>query len=223
MGGADMRNNIIWYLSLYTLVPFVSWIFHGNSRVWEQKLQFRTETVYKMYLFQAVTSFGIPWHTDHHSGETIDKIAKAVSGLHDFSGNMFMYLGTFVSLIGSFIALILIWPLAALILPIMAAAIFLIIWRFDIRIVDLIKQRNKKEHKVTSLVYDYLSNIKTIITLRFVERTWTVVRDKIQETYPLFKRQVLTNEWKWFIVNMILALTIGIMVGWYAHIQIAAT
>ncbi len=96
LGGADMRRSMITYLGLYTLVPFVSWLFHGTSRIWEQKLQFKTEAAYKLYLFKAVTSFGIPWHTENHSGETIDKIAKAVSGVYDFSGNMFMYLGTFI-------------------------------------------------------------------------------------------------------------------------------
>lgn len=67
VGGADVRKNMLFYLVLYSLVPFVSWLFHGNSRVWEQKLQFTTQTAYKLYLFQAVTSFGIPWHNDHHS------------------------------------------------------------------------------------------------------------------------------------------------------------
>lgn len=95
----------------------------------------------------------------------------------------------------------------------MAAAIFLIIRRFDIRIVDLTKQKHKKDHKVSSLIYDYLSNIKTIITLRFVESTWRVVKDKLEDRYLLFKKRIIINEWKRFIVSIILALTIGLMIG----------
>lgn len=207
-----MRQDMMHYLILFTLVPFVSRLFHGTSRIWEQKLEFRTKRAYKMYLFQAVTSFGMPRHTDNHSGETIDKIEKAVSGIHNFSGNMFMYLGTFLTLAGSVTALILIWPMTAIVLPIMGAIIFFIIRRFDLRVIDLIKQKNRKEHKVASLMYDYLSNIKTIITLRFAERTWQVLRGKIDEVYPPFKKRAIVNERKWFIVSMVVTIVVSLII-----------
>ncbi len=60
------------------LVPFISVSFHGTARIWEHTLRFKTERAYKLYLFQAVTSFELSWHNDHHSGETIDKIEKAI-------------------------------------------------------------------------------------------------------------------------------------------------
>lgn len=222
-GGPDMRNAILMNIIYLSLVPLVEWIFHGNARVWEQNLRFQTEKAYKLYLFQAVTSFDVSWHNDNHSGEIIDKIEKAASGLRDFATNMFMYLGVFVTLAGAVVALILIWPLAGVLLPIVGTIIFLIIRRFDIRIVELIKAKNKKDHRVSSLIFDYLSNIKTIITLRFVEKTWGVLQNRIDDTYPFFRKRVIIDERKRFIVSMALTAAIGLMLGWYTYSQIAAT
>lgn len=222
-GGPNMRHQIVIYLILFALVPFVSWMFHGTSRVWENKLNFRTQKAYKLYLFQAVTSFGMAWHTDHHSWETIDKIEKATGGMKDFAGQMFMYLGTFVRIAGAFWALILIWPTAILISTLTAIVVFFLIWFFDLRLVDLTKQKNQKEHQVASLLYDYLSNIKTIITLRFIERTRKVIDDKMEEKYPPVRTYIIINEWKWFIVNMVLIIAMTLMIGRYAHSQLVVT
>lgn len=141
----------------------------------------------------------------------------------DFAGSMFMYLGTFVTLIGAFIALVLIRPFAGIILPLMWAVIFLFIWIFDIRIVAYIKEQNKKDHKVSGLLYDYLSNIKTIITLRFIEKTRGVMNSRIDEVYLPFSKRIVINEWKRFSVNMVLAITIGIMLSRYIYSQISLT
>lgn len=73
-----MRYDILINLVCLVLVPFIGVSFHGISRVWEHTLKFKTERAYKLYLFKAVTSFDLSRHNDHHSGETIDKIEKAI-------------------------------------------------------------------------------------------------------------------------------------------------
>ncbi|MBP6911458.1 hypothetical protein KBC03_07875 [Patescibacteria group bacterium] len=111
----------------------------------------------------------------------------------------------------------------AIILPIVGTIIFLVIWLFDLRIMELIKEKNKRDHKVSALFYDYLSNIKTIITLRFIEKTWDVMRSKIDDTYPPFRKRIVIDEWKWTIVTLVLALSIGLMIGLYTHNHIVLT
>lgn len=100
----------------------------------------------------------------------------------------------------------------AIILPIVGMIISLVIWFFDLRIMELIKEKNRRDHKVSSLFYDYLSNIKTIITLRFVEKTRDVMRSKIDDTYPPVRKRIIVDEWKWTIVTLVLALSIGLMI-----------
>lgn len=219
----NVWENVLLYLILLTFIPLIEWIFHGTARVWEEKLRFQTNKAYQLHLFKIVTSFPMERHNDHHSWETIDKIQKASSWLDGFAGNMFMYLGTFITLIGSFAALIIVWPTAAIILPFMSLIIFVLVWIFDTHIVRLIKEQNKKDHKISSTLFDYLSNIKTIITLRFVEKTRSALGIKIDASFIPFKKRIVINERKWFLVSMILAITIWFMLWWYIYQQLLIT
>jgi len=46
--------------------------------------------------FDKVTSLPMKWQQDNHSGETIDKLNKAMYALREFSGSNFMYLNTII-------------------------------------------------------------------------------------------------------------------------------
>jgi len=103
------------------------------------------------------------------------------------------------------------------------AMMFLIVWKFDQYIVPLIKKRNHKEHIVMSTLFDLLSNIKTIVTLRFEGRALQTVNDKIEDVFPVFKSYRILNERKWFSMDILMAIVTSLVLGRYLYEQFSMT
>ena len=70
-----------------------------------------------------------------------------------------------------------------------------------------------------STFFDFLSNIKTVITLRFENRALTTLREKIRDVFPVFLRFSIVNEWKRFTMEALLALAVVGILGFYLHAQ----
>lgn len=51
----------------------------------ERQLAFEATRAYKMDLYHQAISLPMQWHTDHHTGTTIDKIGKATTALQGFA------------------------------------------------------------------------------------------------------------------------------------------
>jgi len=99
---------------------------------------------------------------------------------------------------------------------------FVVVWKFDQTLIPLQKTQNTKRHKVASILFDYLSNIKTIITLRCESIVNTVLSDSIEQVRPAYNKYAVINERKWFIVSMILAAVTSITIGFYIYGQVVA-
>jgi len=155
------------YLVLLGAIPLVDWMFHGTARVREEKLKFGITTNFRMRLFDMVMALPMSRHTEHHSGETIDQVNKAVSALQEFSGNTFLYMSTVLRFLTSIVMLTWIRPVIGATIFVVGVCIFVFIWVVDKKLVARLEEQNTLGHKVASLTYDYISNIKTIITLRF--------------------------------------------------------
>lgn len=84
-------------------------------------------------------------------------------------------------------------------------------------LVRLIREQNALWNKVSSLTFDYLSNIKTIITLRFEERVKESLLSAINLIQGVFNKYAFFNERKWFTVNMTLAIVTSVIVGIYVY------
>lgn len=72
-----MMRDIVPYFGLIALLPFIDRSFHGPSRVMERQLAFDVTKSYKLQLYHAAIHLPMSWHTDNHTGTTIDKISKA--------------------------------------------------------------------------------------------------------------------------------------------------
>jgi ABC-type multidrug transport system fused ATPase/permease subunit len=114
-------------------------------------------------------------------------------------------------------ALILIWPGIGLILVVLAIVLFMLIFRFDKKIVTWIKEENVLYHKVNSLLVDYLSNIKTLITLRSLSTTERNLDLAIDKTYIPFHRHIVRTERKWFTVDSLLQISLQLTMIVYMY------
>ena len=98
-------TTVIPWLVLLIGLTFGFWIFHGPARVIENKNAFMVRANYKKYLLDGTMNLPAEWHTNHHSGNTIDKIDKATDSLYRFSEETFIIIESITKLLGSYFAL----------------------------------------------------------------------------------------------------------------------
>ena len=98
-----------------------------------------------------------------------------------------------------------------------------VVWRFDLVLIEMIKKKNKKEHVVMSTLFDLLSNIRTVITLRFEHRALAMVRKKIQDVRPIVKPYRKLSEWKRFSMEILMRSVMIFVFGRYVFEQFTLT
>jgi len=82
-------------------------------------MKFEVARNFRIKLFSMVSALPMSRHTDHHSGETIDQVNKAVDALQAFSGNNYMYTSTVLKFVSSVGMLVRIRPIAGVSLFVM--------------------------------------------------------------------------------------------------------
>ena len=187
-----------WQYALgYLILNIVEWAFHGPARVMERSLAFNLARNFKMELYQQAMHLPIKWHQDHHSGTIISRLRKAYEALKEFFENGFMYIHAFAKFLMSFVAMLYFTPLFGGLGLIIGVLIIYIIFRFDRPLIKLLHETNEKEHLVSANVFDSLSNINTVITLRLERQMYSSLLDTIQKVRIPFMKNVTLNEWKW--------------------------
>ncbi len=193
--------TIISYLSLLILFTTVGWLFHGPSRVIEVKNAFKVKANYKMKLLNGVMGLSAEWHTDHHSGDTIDKIEKGSNAMHEFSRQSFELIAKVIEFFGSVILLAYFSPTSILVVVFVSTLAMFIIFRFDKILVSQWGRLHRKDNQISSKVYDVISNITTVIILRIEDLVSKSMSKKIYEPYELTSKNAVLNEWKWALVS----------------------
>lgn len=208
---------------LYSLIPFLFWVFHGIGRVIERTVAFHITRNLKDRLFDMVTKLPFSWHTDHHSGETVDKVSKSTSALERFSDGHFSYIETMVRFVGSLIGVTFVaWYLGVGAILI-ATCIISAILAFDKRLIVQYRDILKREHAIAALLFDYISNIRTVITLHFESLARHELSKKILDIFPYRKKNYVYNELKWFSVSMLVAATMFATILIYGYTSLQAT
>jgi ABC-type multidrug transport system fused ATPase/permease subunit len=204
--GVDKLQYAWWYAGIFMLLKLAEWTFHGPARIMERQLAFNLSRNFLQQLYHQTLHLPVRWHQDHHSGATINRIRKAYEALKDFFQNGFMYLYTLTKFLSSFIAMIYFSPLFGAVGVVIGAFTVYLIFRFDKPFMQSIDERNEKEHIVSSTLFDSLSNIITVITLRLEKRMEGSVLQKVNDVFPPFNRSVKINEWKWFVADTLVSL-----------------
>ena len=203
------------YLAGFLGITLSFWSFHGPARVIENTNAFRTYVNYRRYLITGVMALPLEWHTDHHSGDTIDKIERGSGGLEGFSEGTFEVISLLVKLIGSYIILVYFNIHSAYIVLFMVVLAFGIIVKFDYILTGQYKELNKVGNKISEKIYDAISNITTIIILRVEKIVAKSIFEKMMSPLNLLKKNYKINEWKWFLVSVCTSLTTILVLGSY--------
>ncbi|WAC13234.1 ABC transporter ATP-binding protein [Dyadobacter pollutisoli] len=212
-------DNVWLYAGGYFALMLAEWAFHGPARIMERKLAFDLSKNFLDEMYHQALHLPIKWHQDHHSGATINRIRKAYEALRDFFQNGFMFLHAFAKFVFSFIAILWFSPIFGAIGVLIGIINVWVIFKFDKPFIKALDETNEKEHIVSSTLFDSLSNIITVITLRLEKRMKIRLMGKVSEVFPPFRRSVSINEWKWFVASVFIAIIyIVVTVGYvYQH------
>ena len=215
--GAKILQSTWMYVGAYLFIHLVDWAFHGTSRVKERDLSFVIGKNFLQELYFKAVHLPVKWHQENHSGATINRIRKAYEALKRFFSGGFEYIHALAKFVFSFIAMIYFAPIFGFIALLLGVGIVWIILQFDKPYIATLEEVNEKEHIVSSTLFDSLSNIVTVITLRLEKRMETDVIRKVMAAFPPFKKNVRINEWKWFVVDTLVGIIYCIILTGYIY------
>ncbi len=201
MGGPDILWNATKWLLFYSSMLLFFWIFQGPARNIERVNSFHIRKNFTKDMYRIVTRLPKRWHRDHHSGQTYDKIQKGHRAISDFTNNAYRHLESGIQFIVAFILILYFLPVYGGVAALLAIIAIVVLLRFDTVLAKSIAQANEAEHSVAATLFDYISNITTIITLRLAGRTETELEKKILRVFPPFRKSASVNEWKYFAVS----------------------
>lgn len=195
------------YVGAYMGLQLAAWAFHGTARIMERQLAFDVSQNFLQELYHKALHLPVKWHQDHHSGSTINRVRKAYEALRRFFDGGFAYVNTLAKFIFSFGAMIYFAEGFGAVAIALGVLIVWVIMRFDKPFIKALEESNEKEHVVSSTLFDSLSNIITVITLRLESRMEAGLMQKVMQILKPFRRSALINEWKWFTVDVLVSMT----------------
>lgn len=206
--------SLIFKIFLLLVITVSFWIFHGFGRILETTTGFFVKKNYVNDKIRVVLKLPIKWHKENHSGDTIDKINRASSALEDFSCQFtFQIIYGIISFVGSIIILFFIDFKIGIFSFLFSALTLFIISRVDKNLNKKYLELNKYNNKLSATIFDYISNIITVITLRLKRTVSQEIDAKQAVSYPTFKSSSITNELKWGFASIaIQAMVVGALI-----------
>jgi ATP-binding cassette subfamily B protein len=216
---AHVWHYAMLYAAGYIGIKFVQWCFHGPARIMERSLAFHLSRNFLQEKYHQVLHLPVRWQQDHHSGATINRVRKAYEALREFFDRGFMYVYALTKFVFSVAAMLYFSPLYGSIAVAMGIGTIFIIRTFDKPFITALDEVNEREHVVSATLFDSLSNIMTVITLRLEKSMETGLLAKVQRIFRPFRKSALINEWKWFCAEMMIVCIYGmITIGFiYQH------
>ena len=217
-------SKLIFMIFLLLAITIGFWIFHGTGRFLEQRTGFFVHRNYANSKMKKVLELPVKWHKDHHSGDTIDKVNRGRNALSNFAQDMtYDVVYGVLNIFGSLIILFFIdAKIASFTLGFSIVTLF-IIMKVDKKLYKYYKEMNKFSNKLSSAVYDYLSNIMTVITLRLKKIVSIEVDRKLMASSETHKKIVSLDEFKWGFASIAISLMTVLVLSYKAYTDYYST
>ena len=215
--GFDSGNAVYVFTLLLAFlgIDLVGWVFHGPARVLEMRNAFHIRANYRKHLLLGTLGLPIEWHTDHHSGDTIDKIEKGASALFEFSENSFQIIQAVMILIVGVTTLFIYDAYAAAIVLMLSIPTFFVMTRFDKRLVPGYKKVSALENELSAKVFDTISNVTTVIILRVESLVLKSLEAAMHKPFKQYDTNLRLNELKWFSASILGRFAAVVVIGVY--------
>lgn len=214
----DRLNEVIYWMLASVVVLVLFWAFHGPARVKEREVAMKIQQTYRERIYEQLTQLPLKWHQDHHSGNIISRLNRSSTALYRFAGDQFLYIETVIKFFTS-VAFLLWLSLPVGIFTLLSCTLSIsIVLLYDRKLIPLYNQQNEIDNHVTAVLFDYISNMTTILTLRFGELTRSNLMQRMMSIWPFYRKDIVINEVKWFFMGMALTLLQAIiLIGYIIH------
>ncbi len=213
----QIPNNTLLYAAGFLGLKLLEWAFHGPARVMERKLAFDLSRNFLQERYHQALRLPVKWHQDHHSGATINRIRKAYEALKHFFDGGFMYIHALTKFVISFVAMIYFSPRFGAVGAALGLLTVWVIFKFDKPLIKSQEEVNDGEHVISATLFDSLSNIMTVVTLRLERSMENGLLAKVGLLLPPFRRNILINEWKWFVADTLVTITYCVITVGYVY------
>ncbi|HSW71339.1 MAG TPA: ABC transporter ATP-binding protein, partial [Gammaproteobacteria bacterium] len=219
----QLLSELVFWLLAGVAVMLLFWIFHGPARVVERNIALKIQQAYRLNLYQELTRLPLNWHQDHHSGNIITRLNRAALGLRQFAENQFIYVETIVKFLVSIGFLLWLSVPVGLFSLLASFLVAYIVILFDRKLIPLYSAENEIDNHVGAVLFDYVSNMTTILTLRLGELTHSNLFQRMIAVWPFFRKDSILNETKWFVMMLLLSLVQAVLLIAYIihtlHVQ----
>lgn len=215
---ADRLQEVIYWLVVGVLFLLIFWAFHGPARVIERHIALKIQQNFRIVLYQDMTRLPLKWHQDHHSGNILTRVNRSSTSLYRFAESQFIYIESIVRFLVSIAFLFWISLPVGLVSLVSAFLIMYMIIVFDRKLIPLYDAENEVENRVGAVLFDYINNMTTVLTLRLGELTHSNLFTRIMAIWPFFKKEALINEIKWFLmISLLWIVQTAILIGYIMY------
>jgi ATP-binding cassette, subfamily B, bacterial len=213
-----MKLSLIAFLPIATTLLF--WLFHGTARILEQKNAILLEINYRTHFLTGILGLGMQWHNHRDSGDTIDKINKAVRSLFTFSEHLFEIARIIFGIIGAVFVLYFFNAYIAIAVFIAIVIALYVLSRFDKELVRRRKDLNNVDNKIAAGVFDTISNITTVLILNIQQAVLKRVHTLLVAPIEKAAQHAKINELKWFSGSVMFELIAVIPIIFYLFFEL---
>ncbi len=200
----DRLNDVIFWLAAGIVVWLLFWLFHGPARVLERMVAMKIQQRYRANIYEQLTELPLKWHQDHHSGNIISRVNRASASLFEFAGDQFIYIETIMKFIVSISFLLWLSPMVGVVSLLTCLVSVTVVILFDRKLMLLYREQGEIENHVVALLFDYIANMTTILTLRLQELTRSNLVQRMRSVWPFYRPDTVWNEMKWFCMGIVL-------------------
>ncbi len=214
----DRLSHVIFWLGIGIAAELMFWVFHGPARVAERRVALKLQQTYRLNLYEKLSRLPLTWHQDHHSGNIITRLNRASTALRLFAESQFIYIQTIVKFLVSIGFLLWLSVPVGLLSIVASVAITYIILLFDRKLIPLYHAENEVDNYTGAGLFDYISNMTTVLTLRLGDLTRKNLSHRMKAMWPFFRKEVVLNETKWFTMMILLSIVQAILlIGYIVH------
>ena len=220
---ADLRK-LIYMICLLLAIEVGFWIFHGTGRILEQLTGFYVHKNYTNSKIHRVLELPVKWHKDHHSGDTIDKINRGRNALVSFSSDItssIVY--AILNIFGSLIILFFVDVRIAIFTFTFSCATLFVIMKVDKKLIKYYDDLNKFSNKLSTSIFDYLSNIITILTLRLKKTASKEINTGLNASFETSKKTFFLDEFKWGFASMAITFMVVLALSFKVYSDYTTT
>lgn len=212
LNGNELIAQAVYLIGIFLLLEIFFWLLHGPSRVIETIIAFRVRRSSQHALLKKSAALPMRWHRDHHSGEIIDQVDRAIDALTEFTDGGFEVIHLLTRFTGAVAILFWIMPAAGLSVVAIGILAIVSIILFDRMLIKQYMKLNRRFNEIAAAIQDYMTNIATVKSLRLEDRVTSEVTERTDRILSLYRKNSMLTELKWFTSSCFVEITrVGVL------------